>query len=142
MKIPLNDTAHWLILIGQGKTERIYYDSEWEKCDSSIAKFISTYYYSDAVSNQGKIITTDNIGQKISEYEYSDMKTKAKAKDGICSDYYDTGILRSKVNYRNGKYHDELANYYPSGKLKRRITYNKREMVSGNCYTATGQDTT
>ncbi|MBK8704688.1 MAG: energy transducer TonB [Saprospiraceae bacterium] len=46
------------------------------------------------------------------------------------------------ATYKDDKLHGELTVYHPNGQLKRQDLYEDGVFISGNCYTASGLDTT
>ncbi len=126
--------------IGQVKTERYYFDRNWDTCDSSKAYYITTYSYSDTLTNAGTIVSARMTGQPVSDVEYSDIK--AKKPEGLSRFYHENGYLKSSRVFHNGQLHGELAIFYQSGQLRRRDVYENGKLISGQCYASTGEDTT
>lgn len=128
-----------VLVFAQIRTEKVFFDSNGQNCDSASAKTISTYYYTDTISDKGKIITQNKTGQVKSICEYSDLKLKTR--NGMSSVFYENGAPKSKSTYKDGYIEGELTTYYLSGQLKRRDYYENGTLRSGNCYSSSGQDT-
>ncbi len=129
-----------IILWGQTKTEKFFFDDNWESCDSVTAKYVSVRSNPDQESKKGTIRIYLLTGQLISDRQYSDVKLSRL--DGVSKNYYENGILQSESNFVGGKLNGELTTFYTNGQLRRKDKFENDMLVSGNCYTIEGKDTT
>lgn len=127
-------------LLGQIKTEKFFYNDKWETCDSLNAMHVMLFLYTDTLNNIGSIKTTLISGQLESECQYSNLKLKKK--EGVSISYHKNGNLKSIINYSEDRFHGELTTYYSNGKLKRKDRYVNGILISGNCFSIDGKDTT
>ena len=148
--------------------DTIYFDKDWKKTSKSVAKFyrihsrvglkikIADYYINDTLQMTGFAW----------EYDPSEPDD-AFIKEGPFVYYTSKGKISSKGSYKNNKrvgewltfypegqlYMTEIYDskerrsgsfviYYPDGKVRRSDFYKKGEFQNGNCYTASGIDTT
>lgn len=131
-----------LVISAQTKTER-YFTTHYhfqEYCDSASAKYIVYHIYDDSLTKSGIIRITDFNGKIFTEDEYSDIPEWKR--EGYSKEFHDDGTIRYYANYKNNKMHGELSSFYLSGQIKRKDIYENGELVSGNCYTSSGMDTT
>jgi protein TonB len=75
---------------------------------------------------------------KLKEYtSYADLKRKMR--HGVSSQYYESGQLHQKVTYQAGKMVGDLVTYYPDGTLKRRDHHAPGQPTTGECFGADGK---
>lgn len=145
-------------------TKTCFYDDEMILTDSIFAKHIAYCTYKDTISNRGTMRVTTISGHIESECEFSDIKNQKREGiskfyfnngqlkssteyvDGVLHGeellYHDNGQLKSSAKYLQGKINGEVTRFYSSGQLRRKDYFEKGYFMKGNCYTATGQDTT
>ena len=91
----------------------------------------------DAVS---ATVRTYSISNKmINEYQYGDYK--ARKLHGHQRVWFDNGRISSDINYSNDSLDGELITYWENGQLRRKDIYEKSRLISGNCFTPDGKDT-
>lgn len=62
--------------------------------------------------------------------------------DGNYIAYHKNGQPKIKASYIRNRLNGEVSSWYASGQIKRKDRYLLDSLISGHCYTATGQDTT
>ncbi len=62
--------------------------------------------------------------------------------EGVSKTWAESGNILKYVEYRNGLRHGKFLTYYSSGKPIRVETYKNDKLIKGECYTASGKDTT
>ena len=129
-----------LNLIGQVKSEKHFYDTNWNECDSASAKYLQILSYSDTINNAGSIRITYISGQIQSVCFYSDLK--ASKRQGSSTSYFENGQLKSSATYLEDKLNGEVITYFINGLLKRRDQFEEGKFISGSCYSSEGKDTT
>lgn len=129
-----------LVISAQTKTEKFYLDSTLQVCDSLSAKFVSYHIYNDSLAPNGIIRITDLDGEILHEDEYSNIPDKVSGGYTKWLTYNVTP--RFITTFQDGNRHGELCTFYVSGQLKRKDIYENGVLVAGNCYTASGLDTT
>jgi periplasmic protein TonB len=129
-----------LLALGQIKTEVFYFDSQWQECDSSSARYSTSYLYTDTITKSGSIRTVDLTGNVRSECQYADIPQKKR--HGVSRFYHDNGELKSVEIYQDGMLNGELTTFYTSGVLRRKDVYENGLLKQGKCYTSSGKDTT
>jgi TonB family protein len=127
------------VISAQTRTEKYYLDSIGQVCYSSSAKQISYHIYNDSLAESGIIQITDLDGRILSEGEYSDIPQWKR--DGYSKNFRYDGSIKYLAYFKNDKLHGELSTFYVSGQIKRRDIYENGNLVSGNCYTSSGLDT-
>lgn len=75
-----------------------------------------------------------------SESPYSDI-SKGKL-HGAARTYHRNGQLKSLCHYNDGKLDGEVTTWYPFGQVKRRDLFKNDSLVSGQCFSITGQEVT
>lgn len=55
---------------------------------------------------------------------------QAVAHDEVVYEYYENGIVKSEMNYANGKRNGKFFEYYPTGVRSREVTY-KNDVLDG-----------
>lgn len=126
-----------IICFSQETVEREYFDSDWSPCDSTIAKHIKEYTFSDSIEGPGAIkkLTVDN--HLISAYAYSNVFSEIK--HGHCMSFFDSDTVKYNLNYRNDQLDGDILTYYSSGQTKRADYYTNGELIEGACYSASGE---
>ena len=148
--------------------DTIYFDKDWKKTSKSVAKFyrihssegsktkIADYYITDTLQMTGfakgyNLARLD--GSFISEgpfvYYHTNGKIRSKGsyknniKVGEWLYFYPEGQLHITENYDSkGRFTENFIVYYPDGKVRRSDLYKKGVLQKGNCYIASGNDTT
>ena len=148
--------------------DTIYFDKDWKKTSKSGAKFyrihskegsktkIADYYITDTLQMTGFAKAydpgeSDDSLIKDGPFVYYTSKGKISSKGsyennkrvGEWMTFYPEGQLHMTENYdsqerRSGSF----VIYYPDGKVRRSDFYINGEYQKGNCYTASGNDTT
>jgi len=125
----------------QTRTEKYftthYYYQEY--CDRASAKYIVYHIYDDSLSKSGIIRITDFKDKIFIEDKYYDIPERKR--DGYSKNFRYDGSIKYLANFKNDKLHGELSTFYVSGQIKRRDIYENGNLVSGNCYTSSGLDT-
>lgn len=129
-----------LDVLAQTADEIRYFDAQNKETTKDSAHTIKSYFYAFDSQNEGKIITTTANGRLISDIDYLDIK-KGEL-HGVSLSYDTLGRLQAKEIYHKGKKNGPMESYYPNGQRRRYDLYEDDELISGRCFTATGEDTT
>jgi TonB family protein len=79
-------------------------------------------------------------GDLKSEVSFRDS-AKISQFDGDYITYHENGKPKIKGRYVRNKLNGELSTWHANGQIKRKDEYVMDSLISGHCYTATGQDT-
>lgn len=77
-------------------------------------------------------------GALVEEESFIDYSTKKKA-DGVIRKWYNTGQLKSSVDYVSGVISGNITTYWENGQIKRKDTYKNGEYQFGECYNKNGK---
>jgi len=58
--------------------------------------------------------------------------------DGLCSWYYESGVLKAEATFKDGKQDGISKWYYESGKLKAEANWQDGRLLSTTCYDENG----
>jgi protein TonB len=106
--------------------------------DSASQYQVTTRTPGDSV---GATVRTYGISNNlINEYQYGNYK--ARQLHGHQKTWHENGRIKSDINYYADSLDGELITYWDNGQLRRKDIYEKSRLISGNCYTRMGQDTT
>jgi protein TonB len=76
-------------------------------------------------------------GWLVERQEYADLERYVA--QGLDEEYFPQSKQRQVVrHFKEGKMEGELLSYYPSGKLKRRESYQESRSLGGQCFTEAG----
>ena len=126
------------ISFGQDTT---YYNTEAKEVNSS-----ELYTYYEVISrnhydtNSVKVTSYFKSKQKRSAKNYSVYKDEIL--DGKQYEWFESGQLRSEINYRYGKLNGNLLLYWENGNPKRIDNYDNDKLIAGKCFGLKGTDTT
>ncbi len=132
--------ATTLPTMAQELTVTKYLDKNGDSTGKENAFTYSVVTYTD---NTQLVYTTKNYtiqGHLKSEISYRDSG-KIWQYDGNYISYHENGKPKIKGSYIKNKLHGELTTWHANGQLKRKDEYVLDSLISGRCYTATGQDT-
>ena len=126
-------------LTAQPKIEKYFFDASWKVVDSTVAHYVIYFTYNDSINGSGSIKRTTINGNPVSETHFSNMQEKIR--DGISEEYDETGRIKLKSTYQNGKLNGEQTKYYHSGGIRKKEIYENDKITSKRCYTLSGKDT-
>jgi TonB family protein len=140
LAIVLFFAATTLSVIAQELTVTKYYNKNGDSTGKDNASGYSIITYTDAtkVLYTTKYYTID--GHLKTEISYRDTG-KNRIYEGNYLSYHDNGNPKIKAFYIKGKLNGELTTWHANGKIKRKDVYEQDSLITGQCYTATGQDT-
>lgn len=112
--------------VPKDRTDTIYYDKQWRvisnktfasyyryalyPADSLATKYFKTFYTDGKLQGEGTFISLDERNDKYSVF------------DGNVTNYYESGEVKEKLNYANGKQNGEFTSYYENGNIKEHAT--------------------
>ncbi|HON52406.1 MAG TPA: TonB family protein [Bacteroidales bacterium] len=120
------------------KVSKQYLNEYFDVCDSSVAKYIATIYYSDTVLSKASVVISNLKDNIVSECYYSNYVLGIK--HGECKSYHENGKIKSIAHYDSGLLHGEVLCYFAGGQLKRRDVYKHNILQSGTCYGLNGNE--
>ncbi|OQP56395.1 hypothetical protein A4R26_04315 [Niastella populi] len=134
--------ASALSSLGQGLTETKYWDKKGDSTgkENAVAYTVTTYADTSKRAYTNKRYAIN--GQLRSEISYYDSSGKRWQYEGSYLTYHDDGKPKIKGSFTKSKLNGELTTWHANGQLKRKDQYVLDSLISGHCYTATGQDTT
>jgi len=108
------------------RTDTIYYDKQWRTisnktfasyyryalypADASATKYFKTFYSDGKLQGEGTFISLDERNDASSVF------------DGNVTNYYESGAVKERLNYANGKQNGEFTSYYENGNIKEHST--------------------
>jgi periplasmic protein TonB len=129
-----------LPLLAQELTVTKYFDKNGDSTGKENAFTYSVITYADATKIAYTTKSYTIKGHLKSESSYRDSG-KTWQLDGNYTTYHENGQLKIKGSYVRNKLHGELSTWHANGQIKRKDEYVMDSLISGHCYTATGQDT-
>jgi TonB family protein len=116
----------------------------WTKNGDSTGKDNAFNYSIITYTDASKIVYTTKYysidGHLKSEISYRDTG-KNWIYEGNYLAYHDNGKPKITAVYIKGKLNGEVTTWHANGKIKRKDVYELDSLITGQCYTATGQDT-
>lgn len=120
--------------------DTIYYDNEWNETQSfKTAFFFKTINTSRNRENEIVEKVYYKSGQIKSEIFYFLDINEKKNRTGKSSFWYETGVLKTEISYKNGKKDGEFISYWENGKLKRKDNFKKGKFKNGECWNEFGE---
>ena len=134
-------TASALLSLAQDLTVTSYWDKNGDSTgkENAVAYTVTTY-----ADRSKKAYTTKRFainGQLRSEISYYDSTGKRWQYEGSYLTYHEDGKPKINGSFTKGKLNGELTTWHANGQLKRKDEYVLDSLISGHCYTASGQDT-
>ena len=105
---------------------------------------IAEYYreiYWDSIQDNSVLIKKYKISGELIEIGYYSKKD-IKLKNGILKEFDKNGHIEYYMNYIDNKLDGELIGYHESGQIRRKDLYKNGLLINGQCFTASGADTT
>jgi len=132
--------ATTLSVIGQELTVTRYYNKNGDSTGKDNASDYSVITYTDATKEfyTTKYYTID--GHLKTEISYRDTG-KNWVYEGNYLAYHDNGKPKIRAIYIKDKLNGELTTWHANGQIKRKDVYVLDSLITGHCYTSTGQDT-
>ena len=132
--------ATTLSAIAQELTVTKYYNKNGDSTGKDNASHYSMVTYTNATKEfyTTKYYTID--GRLQTEISYRDTG-KNWIYEGNYLAYHDNGQPKIKAIYIKGKLNGEVTTWHANGQIKRKDVYEQDSLITGQCYTATGQDT-
>lgn len=104
------------------------------------AAFYTVRQYNPEDTNRVRMTKQAMNGQLLGENYFSNFKNLIK--EGTSREYHPSGALAKEISYVNNKMEGPFLTYWPDGKIRRRDLYRNDTLVTGQCYTREGKDTT
>ncbi len=119
--------------------DTIYLDSHWKETQK---KEQASYF--KIVDTQDKIINakTYSISGVIKSERNYYLKGKKKYFHGEQKNWYESGELHTKADYKKGKRDGSFLSYWKSGVVKRKDNYDNGKFKGGNCFDENGKEVT
>ncbi len=124
------------------KTDTLYLNADGDSTDRSNAK----YYQCKRTNGNNELrekFTISGIKVRqtyLKQKLHTDSITRLLKLHGKETNWYDSGKLKSEINYIYGEIQDDLKTYYESGQLKRHDVFKKGQFVEGKCFDEAGQE--
>ena len=117
-----------------GCSKKIDSDDLVKKNELYYEKFTDVPFTGEVTGQkQGKISRGRREGKWVEYYESGHISEKANYKDGIPEgeslEYYENGQLKSKINYKDRKQEGEWLWYYENGQLEFKNNYKDGKLI-------------
>lgn len=123
----------------QGPVEKRYLNGYGVVTDSANARTYAIIEYQDDTKKAARATYYNMQGLKKREVHYSDMD--AAIMDGPYRTYHENGQLMKDLFYKNNFLDGPVTTYYSNAVIRRKDIFREGNFVSGQCFTASGQDT-
>ena len=125
-----------------GQNKKIFFDKKWKETIDSVG---AEYY---RIVNKTKDGLNHNIYNVEDFYKNDAIQMQGtfqdedlKVKNGLFVWFYKNGNKQTVALYNGNKKNGELQKFYENGALKRVEIYKDDSIISGKCFTISGQDT-
>jgi TonB family protein len=123
----------------QGPVEKRFFNGRGEITDSLNARTYAVIEYQDEAKKAARVTYYTIQGLKKREIHYSNVD--AAIMDGPYRTYHVNGQLMKDLFYKNNLLEGPVTTYYDNGVVRRKDIYKEGNFISGQCFTASGQDT-
>jgi len=115
-----------------------YFNELGFKSNKENADYCMEIYW-DSIQDNSVLVKTYTISGQLIKIALVDKDT---FKNRIIKEFDEDGNLAYVQTYKNNKLDGELIGYYKSGQIRRKELYRNDSLISGQCYTLSGEDTT
>jgi TonB family protein len=126
--------------IAQNLTVTKYWDKYGDSTGKDNAFTYSIVSYTDTTKTVGSSRYYTMEGRLTAEISHKDS-AGIWLFDGPYKAYHDNGKLKRKGYFISNKKNGEMSTWYDNGQMRRKDFYVLDSLITGHCYTATGQDT-
>lgn len=123
----------------QGPVEKRFFNGRGDITDSVNARTYAIFEYQDTAKKAARVTYYTIQGLKKREVHYSNLH--AEIMDGPYRTYHENGQLMKDLFYKYNMLDGPVTTYYDNAVVRRKDIFKQGNFVSGQCFTASGQDT-